>query len=62
MERVFFAPAVRRWIAQSLDDLQLLDDRARPAVIDDQRQRVFMFRTNVNEVNAKSIDLGDELW
>jgi hypothetical protein len=29
---------------------------------DDQRQRIFMFRTNVNEMNVQPIDLGDELW
>jgi hypothetical protein len=52
---------VRRGIGQRIDDLQLLDDRAGPAVIDDQRQRVLMLRTNVNEVNVQPVDLGDEL-
>ena len=28
---------------------------------DDQRQRIFMFRTNVDEMNVEPIDLGDEL-
>ena len=28
---------------------------------DDQRQRIFVFRTDVNEMNVQSIDLGDEL-
>ena len=28
---------------------------------DDERQRIFMFRTNVNEMNVEPIDLGDEL-
>src|SRR5262249_36489670 len=45
----------------SIDDLQLLDDRAGPAVVDDQRQRVFMLRANVNEVDVQPVDLGDEL-
>jgi hypothetical protein len=61
MERVRCARAVRHGIGQSIDNLQLLDDRARPSVIDDERQRVFMLRTNVNEVNVQPVDLGDEL-
>ena len=48
---------IREW----LDDLHLLDDRARPSVADDERQRIFMFRTNVNEMNVEPIDLGDEV-
>ena len=44
-----------------IDDLQLLDDRARPPVRDDERQRIFMFRTNVNEMNVQPIDLGHEI-
>src|SRR6185295_16629608 len=55
------APAVCRWSRQWIDDLQLLDDRARPSVRDDYRQRVLFFRTHVNEVNVDPIDLGDEL-
>ena len=50
-----------RGIGQRIDDLQLLDDRAGPAVRDDERQRIFMFRTNVNEMNVEPIDLGHEL-
>jgi hypothetical protein len=50
-----------RGIGQWLDDLQLLNDRAGPAVIDDQRQRVLTLRTNVNEVNVEAVDFSDEL-
>ena len=50
-----------RGIGQRIDDLHLLDDRAGPSVRDDERQRIFMFRTNVNEMNVQPIDLGDEL-
>jgi hypothetical protein len=50
-----------RWIGQWIDDLQLLDDRAGPPVIDDERQCVFVSRTNVNEMNVEPIDLGNEL-
>ena len=61
MEGVRCAPAICRRIGQWIDDLQLLDDRAGPSVRDDERQRIFMFRTNVNEMNVQPIDLGDEL-
>src|SRR2546429_2680015 len=50
-----------RGIGQWIDNLQLLDDRAGPAVRDDERQRMFMFRPNVNEMNVEPIDLGHEL-
>src|SRR2546427_11891393 len=61
MERIGCAPAVRRGIGQRINDLHLFDDRARPSVRDDERQRIFMFRTNVNEMNVQPIDLGDEI-
>src|SRR6266699_4714312 len=61
MEGVRRARAMCRGIGQSIDDLQLLDDRAGPSVIDDERQRIFMLRTNVNEVDVEPIDLGNEL-
>jgi hypothetical protein len=48
-------------IGQRIDDFHLFGDRARPAVRDDQRQCVFMLRTNVNEMNVQSIDFGDEI-
>src|SRR5215208_3978895 len=59
MESVRCATAMCRGIGKRTDDLQLLDDRARPSVRDDERQRIFMFRTNVNEMNVQPIDLGD---
>ena len=61
MERVRRAPAVRRGIRQRIDDLHLLDDRAGPAMRDDHRQRIFMLRTNVNEMDVEAIDLCDEV-
>ncbi len=61
MESVRRAAAMRRGIGQGIDDLQLLDDRARPAVGDDEGQRIVMLRANVNEVNIQTVDLGDEL-
>ena len=59
MERVRGARAVRRGVGERLDDLQLLDDRARPPVRDDQRQRVLMLRADVDEVDVQPVDLGD---
>src|ERR1700683_4440048 len=50
-----------RWIGKRFDDFHLLDDRAGPAVRDDERQRVFMLRTDMDEMNVQSVDLGDEL-
>src|ERR671913_11597 len=61
MESVRCARAMCRRICKWIDDLQLLDDRSGPSVTDDERQRIFMFRTNVNEMNVQPIDLGDEV-
>ena len=61
MESVRFARAMCRGIGQWIDDLQLFDDRARPPMRDEERQRTFMLRTNVNEMNVQPIDLGDEM-
>src|SRR5262245_28341293 len=54
MEGVRSASAVRRWIGE------LLDDRSGPSVRHDERQSVFMLRTDVNEMNVNSVDLGHE--
>ena len=61
MKCVICARAVRRGIGQSIDDLQLLDDRSWPSVIDDERQRVLVPRPDVDEVDVQPVDLGDEL-
>src|SRR5215207_329674 len=61
MERIRCARAMCCGIGKWLDDLQLLNDRARPAMRDDERQRIFMFRTNVDEMDVQPIDLGDEV-
>src|SRR4051794_11971620 len=29
---------------------------------DDEWQRIFMFRANVDEMDVETVDLGDELW
>jgi hypothetical protein len=61
MEGIRSAPAMGRGVSKRIDDLQLLDDRTGPSMVDDQRQRILMRRTNVNEVNVQTVDLGDEL-
>src|SRR5262245_26197449 len=61
MESIRGARAVCRGIGEWIDDLQLLDDRARPPVCDDEGQGILMRRTNVNEMNIEPIDLRDEL-
>jgi hypothetical protein len=61
IEGVRRACAVCGRIVQRIDNLQLLDHRARPAVCDDERQRVLVLGTNVNEMDVQPIYLGDEL-
>jgi len=41
--------------------LQLLDDRAGPAVRDDDRQRILVLRAGMDEVDVQAVDLGDEI-
>ena len=62
IESVRRARAMCRGIGKWIDDLQLLDDRAGPPVRDDERQPIFMFRTNVDKMNVQSVDFGHELW
>jgi hypothetical protein len=61
MKGVRRAGAMGGGIGQRIDDLQLLDDRAGPAVVDDERQRVFMLRANVDEMDAQPVDFRHEL-
>ena len=61
MESIRGAAAVRCGIGQWLDELELLDDGARPAVGDDDGQGILVLRTHVNEVDVETIDLGDEV-
>src|SRR5688572_20405399 len=53
--------AMGRRIGQWLDELELLEDRTRPSVRNDDRQRILMLRTDMDEVNVETIDLGDEV-
>ena len=61
MERVGGIFTMRGRIRQRPDDLQLLDDRAGPPVGDDQRHRVRMLRSEMDEMDFQPVDLGDEL-
>src|SRR5690348_6667722 len=61
MERVRCASAMSRRVGQGIDNLELLDDRAGPAMRDDERKGIVMPGTNVDEMNVQSVDCGDEL-
>src|SRR5439155_24767625 len=61
MEGVRCAPAVRSGIGKRIDNFMWFEHRARPSMGDDERQRIFMFRADMNEMNIQSIDLGDEV-
>ena len=61
VERVLGASAVRGRVGEWADGLEQLDDRARPAVRHDQRQRVLVGRLHVDEVDVQPVDLGLEL-
>ena len=61
VESVRRAAAVRRGVGQRIDDLQLLDGRARPAVGYDDRQRILMLRADMDEVDVEPVDLGHEV-
>ena len=61
VERVRGIAAVRGRIAERPEDVEHLEDRTRPAVRDDQRQRVRVRRLDLDEVDVDPVDLGDEL-
>jgi hypothetical protein len=61
VEGVRGGAAVRGRVGERADDPEHIDDRAGPAVGDDQRQRVLVPRLDVDEVDAKAVDLGGEL-
>jgi hypothetical protein len=61
VERVGGSPAVRRRVGQWPDDFEKLDDRAWPAVRDDERQGIGVLRADVEEVDAETVDDGAEL-
>ena len=61
MEGIRRARAVCGGVGERIDDLQLLDDRARPSVRDDERQGILVLRADVDEVDVEAVDLGDEM-
>ena len=61
VECVFGLPAVSDGIGQRSDELDLLEHRARPAVVDDQRKRILLLRPDVDEMNVEPVDVGHEL-
>jgi hypothetical protein len=61
VEGVAGLAAVGGRVAERADHLQHLDDRSRPAVGEDDRQRVGVRRHRVDEVDVEAVDLGDEV-
>ena len=61
MERIRRVGSVRRGVGERLDDLELLDGRARPPVGHNERQRMLMLGAHVDEVDVYPVDLGDEV-
>jgi hypothetical protein len=61
MEGIGGVAAVGDRVRESPDDLDELDDRAGPAVCDDERQCLGMRRANVEEMDAEPVDHSAEL-
>ena len=61
MKRIRRIGSMRGGVGERLDDLQLLDRRARPPVRHYQRQRILMLGAHMDEVDVHPIDLGDEV-
>src|SRR5579859_7097089 len=53
--------AVGAGVGQRADDVQVLGDRAGPAVGQDQRERVRLRRPDVQEVDVLAVDVGEVL-
>ncbi len=61
MEGILGAAAVLRRICERTDQLDLLEDGARPPVRDDERQRRGVARADVDEVDVEAVDIRREL-
>ena len=62
MEGVRWVGAVSARVGQRADDVEVLDDRAWPAVREDEREGVGLGRADVQEMDGLPVDLGRELW
>src|SRR5262249_27718777 len=60
VERILRPSTVRGRIRQRVDHTYKLDDRAWPAMCDDNRQSIRTVRLNLNELDVYAIDLGRE--
>jgi hypothetical protein len=61
MESILGAAAVCRRVGEWAGDVQHLDDRPRPAMRDDERQRVLVRRPDVDKVDVEAVNFGNEL-
>jgi hypothetical protein len=48
-------------VGEGIDDLQEFDDRPRPAMRQDDRERVLVRRSDVDQVEAEPVDLRSKL-
>ena len=62
IERIGCISAVFGGIGQRVDRLICSVIEPGHPCVTDQRQRIFVLRADVNEVNVQPIDLSDELW
>ena len=51
-----------RRVHQRTHDLHKLDDRPRPAMRQYDWQGILVLRSDVNEVNSETVNLGAKLW
>jgi hypothetical protein len=58
---VFRLTTVFGRVRQRIDDIEKLDDAAWPTVGQNDRACMLVGRTNVQEVNAQTVNLGSEL-
>src|SRR5262249_34846 len=61
VERILNTAAMRGRVGERTDNFEQLDHRTRPAVRDDQGQRLLVLRLHVDEVDPETVDLGLEL-
>src|SRR5262249_11945096 len=61
MERILRPSPVAGGIAERADDLHELYDRSRPSVRENDRQRVLLRGTHMDEMNANPVDLSPVL-
>ena len=62
MKCVRWIASIRAWICKRSNYIQELDNRSRPTMGQNERQRIRFGRTDMQEMNIRSIDCCCELW